>query len=147
MPLYFAYGSNLSTEQISERCPSARFISAGWLPGYRLDFTRRSSLWEGGVADVVVSAKDDVWGVVYTISEEDFAELDKHEGYPDCYNRFEATIFTLDGMLERIWVYTVKEKEPFVAPSKAYMNVLKAAAKEHQFPSDYRKMLDAVKTQ
>ena len=33
---YIAYGSNMIEEQMAYRCPDARLIGVGYLPGYQL---------------------------------------------------------------------------------------------------------------
>ncbi len=53
MPNYFAYGSNMSQDQIRARCPSHKFLCAAELPGHKLAFTRYSRKRECGVADIV----------------------------------------------------------------------------------------------
>jgi hypothetical protein len=69
--LYFAYGSNLDFDQMSERCPSARFVAIAELPHHRLAFTRRSKNRNCGVADAVPDVSQSVWGVVYAISHDE----------------------------------------------------------------------------
>jgi hypothetical protein len=60
MPLYFVYGSNLDAEQMKRRCPDSKVLVSGCLRGYRLDFTKYSTKWVGGVADVVVAPTEEV---------------------------------------------------------------------------------------
>src|ERR1700733_15918751 len=81
--LYFAYGSNMLLEQITKRCPSAKFSGSATLQGYRLAFTRISTRqWPGyGVADVVPEPSGCVWGALFEIANEDVPSLDKSEGY------------------------------------------------------------------
>ena len=146
MPLHFAYGSNLSTNQMRERCPDSKPLEIGCLEGYRLDFTRYSSGWSGGVADIVVDPDNEVWGLIYELSTEDLPYLDDYEGYPDVYTRFQTSIKTLTGSISDVWVYTVVHKNDFTPPTKAYMEIIKNAALEHQFPETYRSYLDTIET-
>jgi len=78
--LYFAYGSNLSWDQIRRRCPSARFLGVAELKNYRLCFPRKSQKGYG-VASVEEIPGENVWGVVYQINEVDIGRLDAAEGY------------------------------------------------------------------
>lgn len=48
MERYFAYGSNLSTEQMQVRCPTARALSPCTLEGWRFTFVQPHDGW--GVA-------------------------------------------------------------------------------------------------
>jgi hypothetical protein len=59
---YFAYGSNLRSVQMVRLCPGHAFFGPARLDGYRLAFTLPDEEWEGGVADVVRSPRDAVWG-------------------------------------------------------------------------------------
>ena len=34
MPLYFAYGSNMGTAQMQQRCPDSQRLGHAWLEGY-----------------------------------------------------------------------------------------------------------------
>ena len=80
----FAYGSNMDWKRMKERCPTAKFVATASLQKHRLAFTKKatSGKFEGhGVADVVKSPKNTVWGVVFQIDEIDLGKLDKAEGY------------------------------------------------------------------
>lgn len=87
---YFAYGSNLDQEQMRKRCPDSKLIGKSGLHGYRLDFTRFSKGWGGGVADIVPDDKLCVLGLLFMVSSEDLEILDKYEGHPFIYIRFEV---------------------------------------------------------
>lgn len=90
MVKYFAYGSNMSDEQIRERCPSHKFVCVAELRDYKLAFTRYSHKRSCGVADVVVAPGESVWGAVFEMPESDMAALDVHEGVhskPPAYAR------------------------------------------------------------
>lgn len=77
MRLYFAYGSNLNSAQMRERCPQSRKFGVARLPGYRWIITTR------GYASVVASPDDVVEGVIYELSDEDEQLLDGFEGVAD----------------------------------------------------------------
>jgi gamma-glutamylcyclotransferase (GGCT)/AIG2-like uncharacterized protein YtfP len=146
MPLYFAYGSNLSTSQMTRRCPTCKTLKIGCLEGYRLAFNYYSSGWNGGVADIVVDAESEVWGLIYELSKEDLQCLDNCEGYPDVYTRFQTSIKTRSGTISNVWVYTVVQKKNFVPPTKAYIEIIKSAALRFQFPETYLSYLETVET-
>jgi gamma-glutamylcyclotransferase (GGCT)/AIG2-like uncharacterized protein YtfP len=143
VPLYFAYGSNLDESQLQRRCPGATLVTVGSLPDFRLEFTVRSAGWNAGVADVVESPGDRVWGLVFDLMDQDLESLDRFEGYPHQYGRFIAQIDTPRGMLDA-WVYTVTRKQPFVAPARRYVEIIRRAALRHGFPDTYLRMLDGV---
>lgn len=146
MSFYFAYGSNLSTNQMKIRCPSSKPLEIGYLKSYRLDFTYYSSGWNGGVADIVLDPEHEVWGLIYEISIEDLCRLDSYEGCPDVYNRFQTSIKTLTGTLSDVWVYTVVQKKKFILPAKVYIETIKKAAIRLGFPETYRTYLETIET-
>lgn len=144
MPICFAYGSNLDLSGLRHRCPSAQVISPGRLKDYRLGFTRHSTGWNCGVADVLPSVGEDVWGLVFEINESDLSALDKYEGYPTAYDRFAAGIESEDRVFQEVWVYTVRKKREFIAPNRDYVDIIRRAACELGFPKSYRDMLDRI---
>ena len=50
MKYYIAYGSNLNTEQMRWRCPTARKLTVGEIKDYRLEFRGKK---ESAVATIV----------------------------------------------------------------------------------------------
>lgn len=74
MRLYFAYGSNMSPAQMRRRCPFARPIGTGVLPGWRFAINAR------GTATIVAAPGGRVWGVLWRMTAADVATLDVFEG-------------------------------------------------------------------
>jgi gamma-glutamylcyclotransferase (GGCT)/AIG2-like uncharacterized protein YtfP len=74
MKSYFAYGSNLWREQMRHRCPDHQPRGIGVLKGYHWIVSRR------GYANIVESEEDEVYGMIYEISESDEDSLDRYEG-------------------------------------------------------------------
>lgn len=103
--LYFAYGSNLSTEQMRERCPYSTPVGLGFLPGWRWIINTR------GYANVVPDNEDGsastptedtaipattaatkssfggVYGLLYLLPLQDEERLDRYEGVPLAYEK------------------------------------------------------------
>lgn len=96
--LYFAYGSNLSPEQMAHRCPDSIFLGKATLRGHRWQVNER------GVANAVpVPRKDSskkgqrdeavVEGLLYAVSAADERRLDRYEGVAKgWYERFEVQV-------------------------------------------------------
>lgn len=147
MMRYFAYGSNLDVVSMQDRCPQARVLGPGCLKGFRLGFTWHSTGWGCGVADVVESEQDEVWGLVFNISTSDLDALDRYEGYPTYYGRSQTMIHTGNAVLKNVWVYTVRDKTKFIAPSRMYLDIMKSACAEYEFPDSYARMLGHIKIQ
>ncbi|HDL17174.1 MAG TPA: gamma-glutamylcyclotransferase [Rhizobiales bacterium] len=74
MHFYFAYGSNMSSRQMSQRCPGARPVGSAQLRNWRFHVTTRGSAsilpHDGGV----------VHGVIWRCAPGHFHMLDKYEG-------------------------------------------------------------------
>lgn len=71
---YFAYGSNMSPEQMRVRCPGAVKVSSACLPGWRFLINQR------GVATIRRVASALCRGGVWRISPWDEWSLDRYEG-------------------------------------------------------------------
>jgi gamma-glutamylcyclotransferase (GGCT)/AIG2-like uncharacterized protein YtfP len=118
---YFAYASNLSRKQMSERCPDAKPKFIATLPNFKLIFTGWSRQWHGGVASIKPLRGDKVIGGVYEISERDLRLLDKHEGYPSIYNRREVVVFPEEGEAVKAVTYIKVEQSEETKPSLEYV--------------------------
>ena len=147
MPLgvsrYFAYGSNLSPTQLTKRCPGVRLRGIGKVSGYRLAFTRRSTGWGGGVADLL-PGEGDVWGALYSVTATDLESLDAYEGVPDAYHRGVLQVARPGADVVDAWAYFVTRKVPDLLPSYAYWSVIVEGAVEVGLPADYISLLRAM---
>ena len=153
--LYFAYGSNMDFKQMRQRCPSAQFVAVAKLPNHRLEFTRESKKWQCGVSDVVESSREDVWGVVYDITETEFASLDQDEGFrpgraksENSYNREQRHVFR-DGDENQailVWIYIGNHQSDPPLPNTAYKQQLVNGAKYWHLPPTYIAKLKKIKT-
>ena len=144
--LYFAYGSNLSEEQMGHRCPGAKLIGAAILKGYHIAFTFYSRRWRGGCADIVRDSESEVWGLIYSLTGKDLLRLDMCEGHPDHYRRIEVEVAPRGGKrAERVLTYEVVSRGEF-PPTEEYLGIMTAAAEKHGFPEAYREILRSVRT-
>jgi gamma-glutamylcyclotransferase (GGCT)/AIG2-like uncharacterized protein YtfP len=151
--LYFAYGSNLSWEQMNQRCPSARFVGVGVLPDHKLAFTRKSVNRGCGVADALPENGAAVWGVVFQIDDVDIGKLDASEGYKpgrskNSYFRRETRVL-VDGDHQRpleTWVYFANRERNAPLPNAAYKDLIVSGAKYWHLPHEYVRQLEQVVT-
>ncbi len=134
---YFAYASNMSSEELGAWCPGAEFIAVAKLPEHRLDFTRYSEKRQGGVADVVPSGGSEVWGALYELPDEELPTLDRKESAPTAYRHEYVDVVTQSGERVRAMTYMVIDKVPTEAPSRDYMDLILRGARERGLPSDY----------
>jgi gamma-glutamylcyclotransferase (GGCT)/AIG2-like uncharacterized protein YtfP len=133
----------LDPDRLHINCPSAKLVSAGNLPGYRLDFTKTSEKrWRGGVADIVQDSEANVWGGIWLISESESDALDRQEGVhlsPQGYHRLEVKIRGSNGRQYTCRTYEVSSREGFgLLPSPAYKSTLVRGSRYCDLPSDYQ---------
>ncbi|MFB6099011.1 MAG: gamma-glutamylcyclotransferase family protein, partial [Salinibacter sp.] len=87
--LYFAYGSNMLTERLRARVPSAEPVATAKLPGRTLRFHKRSQDGSGKCTLVESpEASEAVYGVLFEFDLDDLPALDEAEhrgrGYERC---------------------------------------------------------------
>jgi cation transport regulator ChaC len=152
--LYFAYGSNMLSDQMRGRCPSATFSCIAALGDHRLAFTRTATgTWRGfGVADVVPHAGESVWGVVFRIQASEIDILDRKEGYRldrqnNAYRRIKLNV-RKNGEARSLLsahTYVVCEREdPHPLPHRDYVARIIAGAIEWNLPAEYVRWLDSI---
>lgn len=130
---YFAYGSNLCAEQMSRRCPDAVnprpavLADHGWLINQR------------GVATVEPREGARVHGVLWEVSDEDLAALDRAEGVPVRYRRDLLTVDT-DRGASSAWVYIDHRVSPG-APRPGYLERIVDGALQHRLPDSWIEFL------
>ena len=145
MMYYFGYGSNLALRVMDQVCPGYRVVGAARLDGYRLAFTRYSVTWQGGVADVVPSHRQVVWGRLYDITDTCLVSLDVKESYGVGYTRFKCTVFGVDGQRYDAITYGVIDKSEDEYPATAaYKSTILEGAYECDFPPDYMVFLSTI---
>lgn len=127
---YFAYASNLSRKQMSERCPDAQPKFVVTLPNYKLIFAGWSRKWHGGVASIKPFRGERVIGAIYELSERGLRQLDKYEGYPDIYTR--VNVIVTDGFGNRMEAvtYIKVEQSEETQPSKEYLAIIQQGYKD-----------------
>jgi cation transport regulator ChaC len=141
--LYFAYGSNMDPVQMRSRAPGARALGPARLPGWRLTFTRDSPGWGGGVGHIEPDPTDEVWGVLWEVTEEDLRSLDDYEGVDvGAYVRDRVTVSHAGREVEAI-VYLAVPRG-FKAPSRRYVEALVRGAEAHGLPPAYVGRLRAL---
>ncbi|XP_017280086.1 gamma-glutamylcyclotransferase a isoform X1 [Kryptolebias marmoratus] len=153
--MYFAFGSNLLKERLQLANPSATFFSTGrlkcfpCLQDYRLKFglwgENVECQWHGGVATIEFCPDSEVWGVIWTLSNDDFENLDNQEGVnTGQYSPLEVSVEMERGtMLCR--TYHMNNFHTCL-PSPQYKQVICMGAKQNELPKEYLMKLEAIQT-
>jgi gamma-glutamylcyclotransferase (GGCT)/AIG2-like uncharacterized protein YtfP len=154
--LYFAYGSNMNWDQIRSRCPSAQFVFVARAEGYVLAFTRFSQNRKCGVADIVASAGNSVWGVVFDIPNNEIGQLDKSEGYRserarelNAYERSQMDVICQEEAKSPIavWTYFVVSRSNLpLKPNGEYKALILDGARHWGLPAAYIERLERIGT-
>ncbi|WP_086821237.1 gamma-glutamylcyclotransferase [Allokutzneria sp. NRRL B-24872] len=136
MPLYAAYGSNMEPDQMKQRAPYSPMSGTGWLVGWRLTFGGEDLGWEGALSTIVEEPASQVFVVLYDVSPEDEARLDRWEGKElGLYKKIRLRVQTLEGST-LAWLYVLDAYEGGL-PSARYLGVVADAAEAAGAPDDY----------
>ena len=130
--LYFAYGSNLSHEQMKGRCKDSQYIKNFFLEGYELFFCSINRNY--GAANIVKQSDSKVPGGIWEISISDEKELDYYEGFPIKYTK---DFFKLDGQM--IMFYIIKRQYSFKPPQRWYVDIINQGYKDCSMDREYLK--------
>ncbi|XP_068603361.1 gamma-glutamylcyclotransferase a [Brachionichthys hirsutus] len=147
--MYFAFGSNLLKERLQFANPSAVFRATGRLKDYGLNFglweEHADNIWHGGVATIESHPGAEVWGVIWTLGNENLRSLDEQEGvYVGKYSPLEVLVETDQGaMLCRTYQINNFHACP---PSPQYKQVICLGAEQNGLPAEYLKRLEAIET-
>ena len=135
---YFAYGSNMSTPQMRERCPDAVKLGVATLPGYEFLINER------GVAGLIEKQGAAVIGILWLISVEDKVTLDEREGANRIRGAYylKNIVVTTDGKPVDALVYLARNTVPGRA-KKGYLEKIVKAALHHGIDPSYVHCLEA----
>jgi gamma-glutamylcyclotransferase len=127
---YFAYASNLSREQMRQRCPNAKPKFSAVLPNYKLIFTGWAREWHGGKANIIPFKGAKVAGAVYEVSEQELRMLDRFENYPGTYTHLNVMVFNEDDVAVKAVTYVKARQEEEAKPSPEYVAIIKKGYKD-----------------
>ncbi|KAJ9635778.1 hypothetical protein H2201_000228 [Coniosporium apollinis] len=87
--LYFGYGSNLWLHQMAQRCPTSEYLGIARLPNYRWIINDRgyANVIQCRVPSDTKDPVEEVYGLVYSLLENDEMRLDVNEGVPVAYTK------------------------------------------------------------
>ena len=154
---YFAYGSNMLSKRIHINAPSATRIGIGRLDDYDLTFMTYVHSWKGAVATIVPRGDACVWGVIWNISVEHLAHLDRQEGVKhNFYFPLYVDVVLPDGTKRNCRTYMqtackshnsvldVKNLPSNRRPSLKYLMVMIKGGQEANLPLDYQEYLNGI---
>jgi gamma-glutamylcyclotransferase (GGCT)/AIG2-like uncharacterized protein YtfP len=122
--LYFAYGSNLDEAQMQTRCPGAVRVARATLPDHVLLFAGQSKRWNGCVATIQPAPGREVPGLLYDLSDQHLAHLDRIEGHPGVYLRAPCLVIDEHGQPRSAQVYSLPGAVAGLPPGN-YLEVIR----------------------
>lgn len=142
---YIAYGSNLNVPQMRMRCPSARVVGTAELHGWRL-------LFKGSKTGSYLTIEEHDGGtvpvVIWEVTEDAEAVLDRYEGFPSFYYKRDLRVEykgirtgrrrTVDA-----FVYIMREDRPYGIPGDYYVRVCRQGYDTFGF--DQEKLTEALR--
>jgi len=143
---YFAYGSNMSSERLRGRTPSAISLGRARLPEYTL---RWHKLGRDGSGKCDIEPSDapgaTVWGVLYEINRAEKDGLDAVEGLGVGYEEHTVQVETGTGVREAVTYKARPDKiDAELRPLAWYKAHVLNGATEHGLPDEYVARITAV---
>lgn len=130
---YFAYGSNMNSKQMRERCPGSKPLIPATLKDYRLT--------ERKYADIDSAPGSCVHGVMCHITKDNLESLDRCEGYPNIYTRILVDVETVEGETYKVQTYIMtpetKAERDGIPYAEDYRERCSAGAKEWDIPNEF----------
>ena len=143
--LYFAYGSNMSSDRLIARTPSAISLGRARLPGYTLRWHKLGRDGSGKCDIEPTEAPGDaVWGVLYEIDLADKDHLDDVEGLGIGYDEQTVRV-EADSVLREANTYKARPDkiDPTLRPLAWYKAHVLHGATEHALPDEYVRRIAA----
>ena len=135
---YFAYGSNMLTERLRARCPSAMVVGIAKVDNYVLEFSK-PSLDNSGKATLSWTAGAGYCsiGVVFQVLEGEREKLDRAEG-SGYARRDDFGVQLLDSRTRLDTSFCFAEKTDCTRkPYDWYLALVIAGARQHKLPDEY----------
>lgn len=139
---YLAYGSNLDVRQMRWRCPTAKVIGTGTIPGYELLYKGSQT---GAYLTIEMKEGGSVPVAVWEVTADDEKRLDAYEGCPTFYYKKEVRlpVKLASGKTKKLtaFVYIMHEERSLGIPSLAYIRTCEEGYRNFGFDT---KFLDAA---
>ena len=146
--VYFAYGSNMLTARLRERCPSAAPIGTGWATGYVVAYDKEGRDGSGKAnlrRDQRVEAA--THGVLFRIALHERAALDRAEARYDRIDDFTVRADSSDApILVSVYIAPAHACRQDLRPFDWYVALIQAGAREHNLCNVYIGELCAIPT-
>lgn len=132
---YFAYGSNLLTGRLADRCPSARYHAVACVEDLAIEFSKEGREDGSGKATLVPSHGHRLYGVVYEVELGELEILNRIESGYDLKHDFKVSRpDTGTPLTVKTYIAPEQGRKPGLKPFDWYLALIVAGAIEHGFP-------------
>lgn len=139
MPIYFAYGSNLSSRRLRERIGEAEPLGAARLKDFELVCDKLGA--DGSAkANLAIAPGAVVFGALYRVTEPALVILDGFEGG---YDRTPLRVHALAGSELQVITYRSQLTSAHARPYTWYRDLILDGAHEHELPEPYVRAIAA----
>ena len=118
--LFAAYGAGLNRTEMAKHCPTAKLIGSAVLKNYGLSFRGSKA---GALATIEKAKGGSVPALLWEISPQDEAALDRWIGVPELYRKTAIKV-RRDGTLADALIYILNSGKPQNKPSAFYYSTL-----------------------
>jgi gamma-glutamylcyclotransferase len=139
---YFAYGSNMLTERLKQRCSRAEALGLAQVQNYDLSFSKVSK--DGSGKATLVKANDGVvYGVLFRIPKSERPALDEAEG-PGYQRDDKFAVVRSDGskIIASAYLAEPAAANKNLRPYVWYRELIITGAKQHGLPEHYQESLN-----
>ncbi len=134
--IYFAYGSNMSSQRMCERIPGAKSVGTAYLMNKMVVFNKKGS--DGsGKANLIDKPEHEIWGVWGALYEIDSADFKKLDGIEGGYSRVCLTAYKNKNKKITVETYMSDKTADNLEVDDSYKQKLIDGAVEHELPEDY----------
>ena len=148
--LFFAYGSNMNSRQITSRCSKPEAFAVARLADHELAFFGESRRWDGGEATVINKPGSEVWGGVYKLSLPDSERLDSWQDVrldgTGAYFHYPTVVIDAKGQEYPVLIYKRFLSGERSDPSEEFMSTVINGAEASDLPADYQEKLRTIAT-
>ncbi|GAB3514228.1 gamma-glutamylcyclotransferase family protein [Emticicia fontis] len=136
----FAYGSNMNIKRIKQRVPSAIKVSNAFIKNYTM-ICNKVSRDGSSKANIVQTdnPNDIVWGIIFEISDNEKADLDKAEGLGRGYLEAIFNFTDTNNKIHQAQVYIAHKDfiNNNLVPYDWYKQIILSGAKQNELPDYY----------
>ena len=134
---FFLYGDHLNPAQLARRAPEHRFLFLATLADHTIKFCRWSSQWRCGLASIVPSPGEKVWGGVFELTDEDLKVMDEFEQEvpQGAYRILQVNVVNEAGAKEFVSTYAANPIGKF-KPKDHYLDWVLKGLKHWKLPDE-----------